>query len=181
MSQESLTASQGLSGLGTLVKAGGQVLGGLTAQRTAEYNAAVLEQEAALTRALEPIVRGEAAIEAQRIRQEGRRITGAQRAGYAAAGVSVSKGSPMLVMLDSIFKAGEDAFLARYKGDVRAWELESRAVGLRSGAAIRREMGRQSFLGSLMGAGGTLIEGSTAFKGKAKIPGEDPWDLLMGM
>ena len=176
VSLESLTAAQGFSALGTAIRAGGQVWGGLQSRDVADYNAAILEQEAVIARSLPPIVRGQAAKEAQRIREAGQEVTGAQKTRFAAGGVSVASGSPMLVMLESIRRAGEDAFLARYKGDVRAWELEGRARGLRGAADIRRRIGRQSLLAGIMGAGSTLLAGSTALKAKpGKVLDEDVW------
>lgn len=148
-----------LLAIGAGTQAIGSVVGGVTAsgaagtaattaQREAEYNALVAEREALLARI-------EAGIEASRIQRAGRRLVSTQRAVAAKSGVDVSQGSPLLIMLDTIQRAAEDASLALFRGEVRAEGLETTAEVERTAgsqeAKILRTQGRRALITGTLG------------------------------
>lgn len=143
-------------GLETLVLAStamsvfGSVAGGVGAMQAASFNAKMAEQEA-------EAARQQAALEAGRVRETGRKILGAQRAATAKAGLEVGEGSPLLIMLETVRQSEEDAMLTRYKGDVRA-------TSLRAEARAQRAEGRRALLGGILGAASEGLKGAALLK-----------------
>lgn len=82
-------------------------------------------------------------------RQKGERILGAQRAGFAAAGVGAGSVTAMDVALDTLEREQQDEELIRYNANVAAWDTNNQATitaeglltqaeGYRMGAASSR-------------------------------------------
>lgn len=117
---------------------------GLAANKAAQFNAAVLGQNAALARQ-----QGE--MEAEQIRRLGRKRIGEARAAYAASGVRMT-GSALDVLADSERQVELDAATAR-------WNAELRASGMQSQAALSRMQGRAALTSSLLQAGAAGARG----------------------
>ena len=90
-----------------------------------------------------------ASIEEQQSRRRSRQILAKQEAKGAAAGVDVSSGSPLEVMLDSARQAEEEALLLRMGGKIRSNSALMRAQ-------LESQKGTSSILGGIAGIGGTL-------------------------
>lgn len=112
----------------------------------ARYNRKVATQQADLARQ-------NAAVEAEQIRERGKRIQAANRASVGASGVVGDVGSPLQVMMDNAAEIEYEALLAKAGGQQRAGAYESEARLLRWQTGKIRQTGR-------VGAGTTLLAGA---------------------
>lgn len=129
----------------------GAVDAGVTARRTAEFNARVAEEDARATRAA-------AAFEEERNRENVRRLISAQRAAIGASG-TLPEGDPILVVADTAADAELDALAIRFSGSVQ----EARA---RSQAALARAEGRARQTASFFDAGSAILTGASGVEFK---------------
>ena len=134
-----------LQALGTLAGVAGTISSGIGAQRTAEYNAKVADNNAIAEKQ-------RAAYEADMTRDRVRQTIGAQRAAGAASGLDIKAGTPVEVLGDTA-KQGELDVLARlYGGD-------SAATAFRNDATMFRAQGKAQKSASMIGAGTSLLTG----------------------
>lgn len=166
-----------LLGLGTGISVGGNIAAGLEGSRVARENALLATESAAAHRELIPGVKAASDIEVRRIREHGASIIGSQTAAAAASGVDVTKGSPLLVMLDTVRKSSEDAMLARYRGDVQAWQLLTQAGALDYQAQILKRRGRGTLIGQLLEAGEAGVGGGVKLWQRRKMKADVPGDI----
>lgn len=95
--------------------------------------------------------------EAWRKRQEGLRYASAQRALYAATGVSPSEGSPASVQSESLIQAELDALNA-------LWQAHSEAIGERFQASVLRKEAQSAGMALPLTVATKLLEGYTQYK-----------------
>jgi hypothetical protein len=133
--------------IGTGMKAFGEFQSGQSQQQAAEFNATMAEAGAG-----DALNRGEE--QAVRIRGQTDRLIGQQRAAYGAAGVDLSQGSPLDVMVGSRRVSEEDIRTTRMNATREAWGLKSQAQEFRKQGAGAANAG-------LFGALGTGIAGGT--------------------
>lgn len=119
--------------------AGMQVAGGVQAAKYARESARATE--------------GIGEIEADRIRREGRKLMGRQRAAYARAGVAIGTGTPLQVLMDTAETIELDALRAKYGADVEAQRTRTEGRIVRS----------QSIMGAL-GTGGQMLGSYLQYK-----------------
>jgi hypothetical protein len=126
----------------------------------ADYNAAIAELQAE-----DAIKRGE--LEEQRFRSQVRGMIGGQRAAFAASNVDVNWGSPLDVQADAAFLGELDALQIRTNASREAWGHMVQAEDYRRrGEILRKEganalaAGNQALIGSVIGAGTTLLTGA---------------------
>lgn len=124
--------------------AAGSVIEGIGAQRSANYNARLADQNAG-------IATMQAASEEARSRNDAARLAGEQVASYGASGVTL-EGSPMTVMRESAVNAEMDALSIRYQG-----ALKSRAY--RAEADQQRFAGKQARVAGFIGGATKLLSG----------------------
>lgn len=140
-----------LLAVGAVTQAAGSVVGGVTKagdiRGTTDFNAAALERQARIDR-----ITG--ATQAHRIRREGRRLVGTQRAIGGASGVDVGQGSPLLIMLDTIQRSAEDAALAKWRAEVGAQGQETQAEATR---VTGRTAARRALISGISGVGDAAI------------------------
>jgi hypothetical protein len=153
---------------------------GLAEQEAAEDQAKLSEYNAAVAdlQAKDAVARGKQ--DESRIRQEGRRTIGAQRAGFASANVDVGYGSAVDVQADTAYKAEMDALTASNNAKREAWGYEVEAEDSRRRAAIQRKEGRNAALAgkeqkkqqnwgavsTIIGGAANIYEARMAGKGK---------------
>ena len=142
-----LTAGQALGGLGALISAGGTIASGVSANRSAQYEAQQLEMKSAEERAASQR-------EAQQKRREGELVMSRQQALAAASGAGAGVDAPTIVklMTDTAKESEYNAQTVQYGG-------ESRARGLLDSAKARRVSGRSSLMGSVIGGFGEGASG----------------------
>ena len=120
-----------VTGIAAIAGAGGAAYAGIKAKERAEDQADEIERR---TR-----------YEQERMREEGERLKGRQRAAYAASGVRVDEDTPLAVVQET----------------QREVERDIREVGRRGyyAADVARTEGRDLFTGAMWQAGGTLLGG----------------------
>jgi len=136
-----------LGAIGTGINAFSQYQAGQSQQQASEFNAQLAELAGK-----DALSRGEE--QASRIRGDTDRLIGAQRAGYAAAGVALDEGSPLDVMVGSRRLSEEDIRTTRLNAGREAW-------GYKSQAEQFRRQGADAANAGLFGAIGTGISGAT--------------------
>lgn len=150
----------GLTLLGGMMSAMGQIQTGNAQKQAAGYNATLTEQSADLA-----ISAGE--INAENIRLHASRQRAQSLAGMAASGVSISEGSPLIADAQSAKNEARDIALTRYEAQTKAWQLRGRAQ-------IERWQGKQAQTLSRWGAAGSLLTSSAnAFYTKAMLDMKD--------
>ncbi len=140
-----------LSAASTAMSAIGAISQANSAKGAAEYNAAIMEQNAATERQ-------QAGQREDAQRREARMVMGEQRAAYSQAGVGLA-GSAADVMQQSAATAELDALTLRYEGDLRARGLMAQAVGERAAGRSARNAGYLSAAGTVLGGVGGYMQG----------------------
>lgn len=140
MALESLAlwSTVGAAGLGAI----GSIQQGFASKQQAEYNAGVAEQNATAARQ-------QAALDESTSRKKSAMLLGTIRA-RAAANTGDIGGSALDVLSDSAAEAELEALTLRYRGEVRARQMESEA-------AIERRRGQSAVLEGFVGAGTRLL------------------------
>lgn len=141
-------ASVASSAIGTGLKAFGDYQAGQDAASTADQNAQLADMAAG-----DATARGEQG--ASDIRGTTDRIVGRQRTGYAAAGVDISSGSALDVMLGSRATSERDIATTRENAAKESWGYQQQATQFRRQAQGARQ-------GSLFNLGGQLVAGTTS-------------------
>lgn len=149
------------------IAAGGQVIGGIigakgmnnaarAAQRVAEYNAQVAENEAVV------LQRAKVDEEAN-LRRQSNRLLATQKVATGASGIQMS-GSPLQALADTYFNTEKDAARIQYASSIEQMQKESEASLLRAQgraqATALRMQGQQSLLSGFTGGAqtyGTLV------------------------
>lgn len=152
----------------TLLGAAGQIQQGQATAAANRYNAQIMEMNATLAerKAKDALERG--AIEEQRKRQEVARIRGQQTAAFAANGVDLQFGSPLDTIVDTAVMGELDALTIRTNAHRESYDYRMDAVNKRSGAALSRSQADSAVIGSIAGAGGTVLAGAGKAYGASK-------------
>jgi hypothetical protein len=143
------------SGLGLV----GGIVGARGAQQTgrATVAAAGFNRDIGLINARQ--ARAAAGAGVEQIRYGGARLMGAQRAGYGAAGVDLSSGSPLDVYGDTASQIKLAELVRFYEGEVAATEAENKAnIAAMSGVAAGQAADTNA-TASLLGGAGSAIGG----------------------
>jgi hypothetical protein len=121
---------------------------GATAKNTADYNAAVAEEQA-------QVALSSSQANAQQIADQTRQKIGAVASAYGAGGVDVSQGTPLSVMSDLQSQGEMTRQLTLYQGKIQA-------EGLQSTAALQTFGGQQAAAAAPISAFGTLLSGASS-------------------
>lgn len=128
--------------IGAAIAAAGAIKKGQSAKKKGEYDAKVLERDAA-------VARDQANAVSLRQQRAARKIMGSMRAAYGAAGVTV-EGSPLDVLEESAGQAELDRLTIQYNAELKA-------TGAIDGAALSIILGKEAEKAGYMEAGGTLM------------------------
>lgn len=109
------------------------------------YQSRIFEKEA-------EVAEQQGLFEAERIRTQGDKLIGAQKATYAKAGVFL-EGSPLLVMQEQARTAELDALMLRYSAQLEKQRLLEQAEVAKRSASDMERAEDASVFGSLFGAG----------------------------
>lgn len=126
------------------------------AQRVAEYNAQVQENELVLT---ERARREQEAV----LRSEAHRLIGRQRVATAASGIQMS-GSPMQALADTYFSMERDAQRVQYASSVEAAQKTAAAAMTRLNGQAQAASFQTAAMGSILGAVSDYASSSQAQK-----------------
>lgn len=128
------------------------------AEKTAEFNAKLAENEAIAARQ-------SADLEAKQIDRRNRLLSGQQRAAYGKAGVDLSAADDVLT--DSGIQGELDAAAARYAGDLQVGYAGSKAAGAifggKNAASSARLQGTGALISGVGGVAGSVSSGVTAY------------------
>lgn len=149
----------GLEALGIGLMAGGQIYGGIaaaqeaaSAQAMANYNAAVMEQQAKATEQ-------KAAFEQKRQAEEAERIKSTMQAEMGEAGAVTTAGTPLMIQAKQASELELKNLMIGYEGMTEAARARSEAAGYKMEGKMARRRGRAAMIGGFLGAGGTLLTG----------------------
>ena len=134
-----------LMGVGMGMSIGGQLQQGREAEAIGKRRAQILEENARISRLAD-------VEQAKIMEEEGRRLTEKQKSLYAAGGVRMNVGAPLVV------EAETNAALAKDKGFMLQQGM-ARANLMRSQAELERWMGKKAKRDSIWGAVGTGLTG----------------------
>jgi len=123
--------AMGVSLLGTGLSAFGQYRSGQAQEAAYKYNAAATEEKGKY--------------EESQARERLKHLLGTQRALYGKAGVDITSGSPLLMMLETT-----------REGEVEALNIRR---GYQTEAGIQRYYGKQAREAGMIGAGSTFLTG----------------------
>ncbi len=133
------------------VSAAGAIQQGEASRKSAEYQAAISENNALAARQ-------QAELDERRERERARRVMASQRARAAKGGVMPDEGSPLFVSLAADEKAEIEALNLRRAGELRSNDLRSRAA-------------QQRFHGEVDERSGTLRAGVSLLNGVSRVAG----------
>jgi hypothetical protein len=141
-----ITAAAAVIGAG--VTAYSAIQAGNTAQKTADYNAAVADEQA-------QVALSSSEANAQQIAQQTKEKIGAVASAYGAGGVDVSQGTPLSVMSDLQSQGEMTRQLTLYQGKIQA-------EGLQSTSALETAKGAAAAAAAPASAFSTLLGGASS-------------------
>ena len=137
-----------LAAVGGVMQAKGQRDAGIAQQEAANFNAEQAEIEAVQTR---DAYRDQA----EKIRRIGRAQASEAKAAYAASGVSIGAGTPVLINERIQDDTESDAYNTILTGNRRADAIEAQADMTRRSGASAATAGRRAATGSLLSTAGS--------------------------
>ena len=149
-------AAAGLSSVGSLAQ-------GRSAQKQANFQAAVQNQQARLQRQQAERQRKLAEIENVQLRRKQSRDLAAARVRLAAGGRETSSGSALLLQEDAAATNEFNALLSKSIGLERAHALENQANLSNFDARLQQMRGSSARQAGLFGAGTSLLRGVSSF------------------
>ena len=157
-------------------------------KEAANYNAKIDEQNARLIRTgarrEAGIIRQNAVLNEYRQRKRLEYITGEQTGAYAARGVSVSTGSPLDVMAETIAAGELEIAIGQWNAEnetaVSTYNAEVAARNKESEAKLRRRYGKSAATTATYQAAGTLLStaGTYSTVGKARTIGGPKFEQI---
>lgn len=144
---------------GSAIGAYGQIQAGNAASAAANYQAQVATMNAGFAekRAQDALMRGQE--EEERVRREGGQLQGQQTAQMAAAGVDLSFGSPLDVLIDTSMGIELDAMRTRRNAALEAEDFDRQAWNYRADAGMSRAEGKNAKTAGYIGAAGSILSG----------------------
>ena len=151
----------GASVAGGLMGFAGNMKAGDAAKKVSEYNAAIQDRNAAVLdqEADRKILIGD--IEAVGFRDDAGKLLDTMGVNYRNSGVVSTSDTPLLVMLAAANDMDEDIEKNKYNTKVQSLALREQGVGLRLGANVTREEGRQRKQAYRMKAYSSLLSGAS--------------------
>jgi len=134
------------TGIGAKKSADAQKEAGATNQSINEFNARIDDQNAAL-------VREQARTDEATLRRNAESFKGKQRAGFAASGVDIGVGTPLLVIADTARQAEIEAMTVRNRAEIEA-------TGHTASAQSKRFAGDRALASGKAGASSTILSGA---------------------
>lgn len=157
------------------VSAGGAIYQGSAAAAAAKYNGQIAEMNAKISdkAAQDALERG--ARDEQRKRIEVAAIAGQQRAGMAAAGLDISYGTPLEMLVDTAYAGEMDALTIRTNANREAYNQEVKSANLRAQSSLYDFEASSARTGSMLSAiGGGLTMGASSYGKFAETYGRAP-------
>jgi len=168
-----IIAGTGLAAYGQVQAGRAAEVTGKSEQAMANYNAAVQEREA-------QAIEARTSLEQRRQAEEAARAMSAMRAGFGAAGVVSTAGTPLQIQAKQASEFEMENLMIGYRGQTEAARARSMAAIERMRGKLAKERGRAAKRASYLKAGGTLLTGFGAAGMAAKIPSIKPTGTWSG-
>ena len=149
----------GSSILGTAFEVQGQLMAGQAAKRRADYQAAVLRNNAKLfmEAAEDALVRGRIAVQRQQTATA--QLVGRQRVALAASGILVDEGSAADLVADTAFVGEQQVVDLRINAEREALLNEINALNFEADARLAQFTGEQQLKAAQQAVPGTILSG----------------------
>lgn len=128
----------------------GQIISGIGGVISAKKEARLMGTEAELLDWQADVAIAAAKLEEGKIRREGQKIGGAQRASFGRAGVVTTEGSAGWVQEDTTLQIEKDALLTKYKGAIQSYQFRMEASAKRQAAKNKKTGAWIRFVGSVV-------------------------------
>lgn len=151
--------SVGTSLLGAISGSKGQRKSGEAARQRADFQAAILRNNATLLRTLIPDVFARTAVTQRRIQLSTVQTVGSQRAALAAQGLLIDAGSARNIIADTFAVGQATEIDAQLNAERQALRLEIAAINSENDAKVTQLAGAQAEEASKIQARGTLLGG----------------------
>ena len=152
------TVSAGVGLIGTGMSAYSTIQQGKSARSAANFQAQQ-EENAATVAGYQAIREGQQAQrEAEQISGQRERVLGQQVAAASASGLTVS-GSVTSVLEDTSLQVENDIAMAKYRGEVGAWNSAGQAKSLMTQASMTRVAGKNAYKSAKWAALGSVAQG----------------------
>jgi len=157
--------SVGLAAAGTVVTAVGQVQAGKAARKQSEFNAQVSRNNAILAerQASDSLRRGRLSERQKRLQLA--KLSGSQRAAFAANNVAINQGSPLDVLEFGAEQGELEALSIRSAAERQAVGFRARAGNLEAEASLFEAAGRQQETAGFFAAASTILSGASKTAG----------------
>lgn len=151
----------------------GSVFGGITANKSAKYNAAISEQNAVQDEKYASQAGELGNIEAANSEEQTREKLAGVKANQGASGVTIGKGSSADVQASVAQTGMLDAMTIRSNAARQAYGYQVEAVNERAHAQVQKSEGKNALISGIMGGATTALGGYA--KGVQTGTFKDPW------
>jgi len=152
-----------LSGLGLATSAYSSYAQGKAAQQAANYQAAILENNAKITQIQAQQAVEQTESEKLDVRRQYQRLTGTGKTAYAAGNVLLGSGTPLAWETDVKQSEAEDISRLEYNLSLQKYGLDVEAQNYKNQAALTRMQGASAARAGTLGAFSTLLGGAQRF------------------
>lgn len=147
---------------GTAVTAVSAIRQGKEARQQAEFQAAIAERNARLAER-QAEAEQQAALETAKVQErEGRRLLARQRAGFAVAGVQISRGTPLSVVVETAAELKAEELTILREGRISAAQRRGEADIFRLTGEAAKQRGRAAGRAATLAAAGSILTGISA-------------------
>ena len=152
-----------LMGVGALTSASAAYQQGIAAQQAANYNAAIMRNNAIMmeNQAKDAAYRAEK--EKGFKRREVQKNIAKTRVGFAGANIDLGSGTPQMVQEDIVSLGDEDLAMIEYNSQMEQWGFRAQAQDARARADLESLKGRQAARAGRLGAFNSLIGAATQY------------------
>lgn len=145
----------------TVVTAGSQIYAGQAANAQAKYEGKIADRNAQYERENIKDAQGRRNVEQMRHWRRVSQLMGQQTAEQAGAGLDVNFGTPAEILEDTAMIGAQDSqtINENFAKEVKGYDINAANYTMQGRAA--RARGKQAVVGSLLGAGGTILGGAS--------------------
>lgn len=176
-----ILTSIGSLSAGSLISAGGAIIGGISALAAGNYQKQVADMNAKIAKDNAARAEQRGQVEQQMSDQRAAGAFGEQVAAQSATGISLTSRSAIASRKSSRELGRLDALNIRQGADVEAYNYQVDAVNQKAQGTLAQASGINGFLGSFFKAGGSLIGDSSSLSDPGKYTAGstsatyDPW------
>lgn len=158
--------AMGLSAVGGVVSAFGQMEQGKASQQSALYQAAVAKNNKIVAERAAEAEKMQGLIESEQNDLKVRGVAGAQKAAQAANGIDVNTGTALAIRKGTVEMGTYDSEMIRANAGKKAYNYLVQAQNFESEAQFKTMQGEQALKASKTAAFGTLIGTASSLAGK---------------